>query len=147
MKNITGILAVLLFTAYLLNFTYAAGNPKEKSEINQNTIESLLMGLQSENLGLKTGSAYMIGELKLNEGIIPLMKILREDKNEEARIAAALALYKIGTPMAIHSVKQSIRFDNNERVSRLCSNFYNEYLRNKTDDKEAIEDSTNIAVR
>jgi len=147
MNYFAGILAAILSTVFLFNLSYAAGNPKEKSEINQNTIESLLMGLQSKNLGLKTGSAYMIGELKLNEGIIPLMKILREDKNEEARIAAALALYKIGTPMAIHSVKQSIRFDNNERVSRLCSNFYNEYLRNKTDDKEAIEDSTNIAVR
>jgi len=147
MKYFTRILAVILFTAFLLSFTYAEGNPKEKREISQNTVESLLIGLQSENLGLKTGSAYMIGELKLNGGIIPLMKILREDKNEEARIAAALALYKISTPMSIYAVKQSIRFDGKERVSRLCANFYNEYLRNKKDDKEATEDSTNIAVR
>jgi hypothetical protein len=147
MKSFTRFLAALILTAFLLNFTFAAGNPKGNREVSRNTVESLLIGLQSENLGLKTGSAYMIGELNLNEGIIPLMKILREDTNEEARIAAALALYKIGTPMAIHAVKQSIRFDDNERVSRLCTNFYNEYLRNKTDDMEAIEDSTNIAVR
>ena len=147
MNYFAGILAAILSTVFLFNFSYAAGNPKEKSEINQNTIESLLMGLQSENLGLKTGSAYMIGELKLNEGIIPLMKILHQDKNEEARIAAALALYKIGTPMAINAVKQSIRFDESERVSRLCTNFYNEYLRNEIDDEEVTEDSTNIAVR
>jgi hypothetical protein len=147
MKNLIGILAALFLTAFLLNFTYAAGNPKEKTEISRNTIESLLIGLQSENLGLKTGCAYMLGEFNLNEAIIPLMKILREDKSEEARIAAALALYKINTPMSIYAVKQSIRFDDNERVSRLCSNFYNEYLRKKTDDKEATEDSTHIAVR
>jgi hypothetical protein len=147
MKSFTRFLAALILTAFLLNFTFAAGNPKGNREVSRNTVESLLIGLQSENLGLKTGSAYLLGELKLKEGIIPLMKILREDKNDEARIAAALALYKIGTPMAIHAVKQSIRFDSNERVSRLCANFYNEYLRNKTDDKEAMEDSTNVAVR
>lgn len=147
MKYFQGVLLVLLSTTLLFNLTYASGKHKEKTEISHNTVESLLTGLQSENLGLKTGCAYMIGELKLTECIIPLMKILREDKNEEARIAAALALYKIGTPMSIYAVKQSIRFDENERVSRLCTNFYNEYLRNKTDEKEAIKDSTNIAVR
>ena len=59
------------------------------------------------------------------------MRVLRNDKSEEVRISAALALYKIGTPMSINAVKQAIRFDESERVSKLASNFYSVYLRNK----------------
>ena len=72
------------------------------------------------------------------------MKILREDKNEEVRIAAALALYKIGSPIAINAVKQSIRFDDSERVSKLCASFYNEYLRNKLNDEEKNEANASV---
>jgi HEAT repeat protein len=104
--------------------------------IEQNTIESLLIGLDSENIGLKSSSAYMIGELQLSQAIIPLMKMLRESKNEELRIVAALALYKIGTPMAIYAVKQASKFDDSERVSKHCASFYNDFSKNKIIDED-----------
>jgi HEAT repeat protein len=78
----------------------------------------------------------MIGELQLSKAVIPLMRILHQDENEEIRIAAALALYKIGSPIAIHAVKQSIKFDESERVSKLCASFYSEYLKQKFNDEE-----------
>ena len=67
------------------------------------------------------------------------MRILHNNVNEELRISAALALYKIGTPMSIYTVKQAGRFDESERVRKLAQNFYTEYLVEKfkkTDDKE-----------
>lgn len=133
------LITTLLISAFLISSLMAEPNPKRNMENHQNTISSLMIGLDSDNLGLKSSSAYMLGELKISESIIPLMKILRENENEEIRIAAALALYKIGTPMAIHAVKQSIRFDESKRVSTLCSNFYNKYLHDKIDDGEINE--------
>jgi len=130
------ILITFLLTSLLIGSSYAAGNPKAVTEIRQNTISSLVNGLNSENLGLKSGCTYMLGELQIRTAVIPLMKILRENENEDLRIAAALALYKIGTPMAINAVKQSIRFDNSERVSKHCANFYYEYIKNKLVDEE-----------
>ena len=53
---------------------------------------------------------------------------MRDDENEEARIAAALSLYKLGTPLAMNAIRQAIRFDNSERVKKLCSRFYADYL-------------------
>ena len=136
MKSLT---VTLILTFALAGVLMAAGNPSTNKEINQNTIASLFTGLNSNNLGLKSSSAYMLGELKVAGAVISLMKILHGDKNEDLRIAAALALYKIGTPLAINAVKQSARFDNSQRVSKLCANFYNEYHKNKFDDEEKYE--------
>ena len=121
--------------------------PRTKVKITENTVSSLIEGLHSENLGLKSSCAYMIGELQLSNAVIPLMKILREEKSDEMRIVAALALYKIGTPMAIHAVKQSIKFDESERVSKLCANFYSEYLKIKLNDEEKNEDTVKTALK
>lgn len=139
------LLTTLIITTFLLNAAQAVPNPKMNQSQKQNTISTLLSGLKSENLGLKSSCAYMIGELKITEAIIPLMKILRENENVELRIAAALALYKIGTPMAIHAVKQSIRFDKSSRVSSLCATFYGEYQKNKIFDEEGNNDLVETA--
>ena len=133
----------LMLTFTMISALYSAGNPKATLEIKQNTISSLMKGLSSENLGLKSSSAYMLGELKVTSAVIPLMKILRCNENEDLRIAAALALYKIGTPLSINAVKQSVRFDNSTRVSKLCASFYNEYLKNKYDEEEKYQYAVN----
>ncbi len=125
---------LLVFLTFEANFAHF--RPKAITHVKQNTVESLLDGLNSENIGLKSSSAYMIGELQLSQAIIPLMKMLRESKNEDLRIVAALALYKIGTPMAIYAVKQAIKFDDSERVSKHCASFYNDFSKNKITDEE-----------
>jgi len=130
MKHFTGILAFTFFLL-VLSSTTLAGVSKPDVEVKESTIASLLEGLASENLGLKSSCAYMLGELKVTEAIIPLMKILHNEANEELRISAALALYKIGTPMSIYAVKQAGRFDVSKRVNKLANNFYTEYLREK----------------
>lgn len=132
-------LTILLLTIIAIGTLDASVKPKTKVKITQNTASSLIEGLNSENLGLKSCSAYMIGELQLSQAVTPLMRILREDENDEMRIAAALALYKIGSPIAIHAVKQSIKFDDGERVSKLCASFYCEYLKINLNDEEKNE--------
>ena len=139
MKHFTRILALTVLILVLASTSFAGGS-KSEVDVKESTIASLLEGLSSDNLRLKSSCAYMLGELKVTEAIIPLMRILHNDANEKLRISAALALYKIGTPMSIYAVKQAGRFDKSERVNKLAQNFYTEYLRqkfNNTDDKEA----------
>jgi hypothetical protein len=141
MKSLT---LTLILTFALIGASFAGGNPKENTIITKNTVSSLFIGLSSNNLGLMSSSAYMLGELKVTSAVIPLMKILRGNENEDLRIAAALALYKIGTPLAINAVKQSVRFDNSQRVSKLCASFYNEYRKNKNIDEEKYQYAANL---
>lgn len=130
-------LIIIVLTMFIL----AANSSDAKEEkIKDSAIESLIKGINSDNFGLRTSSAYMLGELKCNKAIIPLMKMLKSEEREDARIVAALALCKIGEPRGIFALKQAIRFDSSERVRRLCTNFYQSLLTHPAD-------SLNIAIR
>ena len=144
MKIITTIIVLAFF---LIGSSNAITNPRMNIQIKDNTVETLIMGLNSDNIGLKSGSAYMIGELKLKQATIPLLRILHNEKNEELRIAAALALYKIGSPVAIYAVRQAIKFDDSERVSKLCASFYSNYLKNKFYGEEINVDVSKTALK
>lgn len=90
--------------------------------------ENYLVGISSTNQGLKVSSAYFLGEIKSSKAVIPLMKILREDKSESARLAAALALAKIGDARGIFMVKRTVDFNDHEKVRKLAKHLYSAYL-------------------
>jgi len=144
MRVLTIIITLTLFLITSLN---ASSKPKVAAQIKVNTVETLMMGLKSDNIGLQSSSAYMIGELQIAQATIPLLKILHNEKNEDLRIAAALALYKIGSPIAIYAVKQAIKFDDSKRVSKLCASFYTEHLKNNFYDEEINVDVSKTALK
>jgi len=130
MKNIfIACLLSIIFSGLFLSIL--AGNGKENHQIKESTIQSLLEGLNSDNIGLKSSCAYMLGKLKIAEAVIPLMRVLHNDENEQVRISAVLALYMIATPIAIYAVRQAIRFDESNRVNKLAQNFYNDILQSR----------------
>ena len=131
-KYIATTLLLLLFTTSLF-----AGNSVEQnySKIEQN----LLVGLTSENEGLKMRSAYFLGEIKSQKAIIPLMKMLKNSASVEERLIAALSLAKIKSDKGMFAVKQRIKFDDSERVQRLCKIFYNNYNLENIDSDVIVE--------
>jgi HEAT repeat protein len=113
----------------LLVFSVASSSSSAKEcKVKDSAIESLIMGINSDNFGLRTSAAYMLGELKCEKGVIPLMRMLKSEDREDARIVAALALLKIGNSKGIFAIKQAVKFDDSERVRRQCANFYNAYM-------------------
>jgi hypothetical protein len=122
----------LLFSVSLtiLLFTQTLSQEIEEKIIppKENCIKTLLQGINSDNLGLKGSCIYMIGELCCDKGVITLLDILHSNPTEEMRILAALSLYKINDSRGIYAIKQAIKFDESERVKRLCETFYKAFL-------------------
>lgn len=116
------IFAVLVIVNITANTSFA-----QEDKIKSDAIESLIMGINSYNFGLRTSSAYMLGELKCEKAVIPLLRMLKSEDREDARIVAALALLKIGNAKGIFAIKQAIRFDESRRVRKLCAAFYQAY--------------------
>lgn len=117
-------LMVFIFAFLLISIQTVQAKP---GKVTENAIESLMMGIKSDNFGLRTSSAYMLGELKCERGVIPLLRMLKSEEREDARIVAALALLKIGNLKGIFAIKQAVIYDDSDRVRRVCANFYNSF--------------------
>ncbi len=123
MKRITYLAAILLTSSILL-----ANNPIKNKE---NTEETLLNGLKSDNIGLQVSSAVMLGELKSEKAVNPLTEVLRNSGDTRARKAAAQSLAKIGTERSLYVIKQAIRFNDSKDVQNICSKLLHGSDKNK----------------
>lgn len=144
-KTMAVIFACVLFFSMMTSYGLDKSSLQNPST-RQAAITNLLIGLNSNNFGLRTSSAFLLGEIKADEAVIPLMTMLRKEKNEDARIVAALALYKINDSRGVFAVKQAIQFDNSDRVKKMCSNFYNQILRERFNMTDQAIDSIRVAV-
>ncbi len=106
---------------------YSVFSEEKYSQIEEN----YLVGLNSNNIGLRTSSAYFLGEMKSDKAIIPLLKLLRNGKTKVSRIIAALSLYKIGSRIGIYIIKGSAQTDKSEKVRRVMDRLYKTYMAKK----------------
>ncbi len=119
-KLFLSFMLILLITSVSV---FADG--KNKSEQVE---DNLLVGVQSENDGLRISSAYYLGEMKSEKAVDFLMKILRDDKNPGARLIAALSLVKIENEQGLFLLKRTALFNSDERVRRMSDKLYHAYL-------------------
>jgi HEAT repeat protein len=133
MKNELRILGVVAL-AILLALPANGSVMKEKiGKIKYDrAVANLLVGIKSDNCGLRRSAAYMLGEMEATDAVIPLLGVLHNCSDESARIAAAWALCRIGDGRGVFAVRQSARLDDSRKVRLNCAWFYNLYVRQGT---------------
>ncbi len=128
MKASVVVFAVLALMIMASTLVVAGGESKSLTAVQYaRAEENLLIGLQSDNQGVREGSAYMLGELRSSKAVIPLMAVLRSNPVESSRIVAALALSRIGDARGVYAVKRATLFDASENVQQKCAFFVNTY--------------------
>ena len=136
------ILSFLAITLVLTSINAFAGVKKKKVEKTINAeaiVQNLKVGLSSDNYGLKVSSAYVLEQLiccnvitadDASDAIIPLLKILKDEKSDEARIVAALALYHLNSDRGAMIYGFAAKNDDSERFSKFSDLLYHEYIQN-----------------
>lgn len=131
MKTLTIVLLTFL-VAHNLSAQSAALSFEKKSVV----VDNLIQGIESENSGLHTSAALVLSELisksylesvDASKALIPLLRMLDTGKTDEERIVAALALYQLGSGIGINRLKYASRFDDSDRVAKVCRNLYVNY--------------------
>lgn len=126
-KIIAVLLALIVIPVMSLN---AEELPKEKKVA---AVDNLTVGITSDNSGLRTSSANVLSNLitdayledsDARKAMIPLLEMLDKGKTDCERIAAAVALYKLGNGIGIYRLRGVALFDDNEKVSKVCKNLY-----------------------
>lgn len=122
-KFLSFILFAVFFAAIITPAVNASNAPKKSLSYRQAEI-NYINGVESDNAGLRLSSTLFLGEMKSDEAVIPLMRVLKNCDDEACRIAAALALTKIGDPRGIYAVKKAATYDESPRVRELTWKFY-----------------------
>jgi hypothetical protein len=130
-------LVLVLLLSSLMIAPILAGGADSRTELNRTAvIENLMRGINSENDGLRTGSAAIIKQVidnnlvrpsDFSKSLIPLLKMLDNGTSEYERITAALALYSLGDGIGIYRLRGAARFDNSEQVRSVSKNLYYGY--------------------
>lgn len=123
-------LLTIVFSLFLTFSLIYAETPKEKN-LNSVAVKNLETCLKSENEGVRKSAIYFAGLYKVKEVMVPLMKILRTEGNEEERLLAAQSLFKLNNDRAAYILKSVSVDDNSEKVRNHCSMLYYSYVNNK----------------
>ncbi len=127
-KSFLTILSLVLLFAVSLS---AAENLNKKIT-NQQIEENLVVGLQSDNVGLRVSCAYLLGEIKPSEkAILLLMSTLRNDPDPRAKTMAALTLVKLEDERGLFLVKNQCKYNDDCKVRKMCHHLYLSYLNKK----------------
>ncbi len=148
MKAMTRIFALVAMLA-AVTVSGMAGDNEKPSYDKKLAEQNLLLGLASDNLGLRESCAFMLGEIGSTKAVIPLMAMLHHGV-ESSRVVAALALTRIGEPRGVYAVKQAAKFDTSDRVQKLAAWYYNQYAVPGTFDfvaKDTTGTSNDMAIR
>jgi hypothetical protein len=94
--------------------------------------DNLLIGLSSDNEGLQRSSALMLGYIKSDRAIFPLMSILKESDKPGLKIAAAWALCNIGDPRGTFAVKREVEFNECCKTQLACAWYYENMVKHGT---------------
>jgi len=92
------------------------------------SVASLLEAVRSDISSLNASAAFVLGDLRCERAVVPLMRLLHDSPDPSVRIASALALCRIGDRRGAFAVKQAVKFDSSPKVQRLCAWFYNEHV-------------------
>lgn len=121
----------MLSTSLFSQLTASSKTDVSKVKDQKLVVDNLLVGINSNNNGLKLSSLYEMGNYDEDKSVLELMRTLKSSKDETARITAALSLYKLKDARGIFAVKRAARFDDSERVRNLCDKFYRQFLSQK----------------
>ena len=143
MKKLTILIFLVCSLLLVASVSAKTGSSQLSESKYDSAVDNYLIGVKSENFGLKTSSAYYLGEMESSEAVIPLLRILNnDDEDVRTRITAALALYKIGDGRGIFRLKTTAKFDDNKRLADLSERFYLAYkLKELGFDQEISEES------
>ncbi len=94
--------------------------------------ENLFIGMASDNLGLQRSCVLMLGTIRSDQAVVPLMAVLHNTTDENVRVAAAWSLCRIGDARGVYAVKMAVKYDESTKVKVTCAWYYENLVKQGT---------------
>ena len=142
MKTLSAFVVMLLISLILSETAFGGSDLKKgPKKIPKNSIESIIIGLNSDNKGLIIGCAIMAGDYKITETVEHLAKILNSDLSYDVKTAAVYSLYQIQNKEALIALKKACTQNNCPFLKQSAEVFLNHYLICNPDKEVKLEEN------
>lgn len=105
MKILSAILVGYISLALNASLSANIEHADSKYKISNNALQSLLMGLKSDNEGVVKSSIILAGNYKIMEAVEALTEIIDSELSFEIKTAAVYSLYQIQNDEALRTLK------------------------------------------
>lgn len=127
--QLTKTVLVLVLGLLLTNSIFAQNTLSEFTK-HKYAMDNLIMGIHSENEGVRKNAIYFAGKYKVVESAEDLIEQLNREDNSSIRILIALALFEMDSKEGMEAVKELSVKDKNLKVRRMATFILDEYLNN-----------------
>ena len=124
------IFSIVLVIMMILpaSFVFAQNNSIKDITGHKYALENLLVGIKSENEGVRRSSIYYAGKYKISETEQALIEQLKIEPNPNTRTLIAFVLYELGSEEGLAEVKKLAHSDVDPNVRRMSTHLVHEYL-------------------
>jgi len=130
MKTYKGLLTVILLAVAIMSTGFAQKNSIKDVTNNEYALKNLIVGIKSDNTGVKRSAIYFAGKYRIAEVEDVLINQLNEEEDASTRILIALVLFEMGSEEGLLEVQELSQNDENAKVRRMATQIFNEYLIN-----------------
>lgn len=123
--QLTGLIVLILL---LSDSVFSQQYKSEK--LTECAVNNLLVGIKSDNDGLRRSSIYMAGKYKIEKMVNVLSEMLEAENDANTRILIALSLYQIGSENVLPAVRKASLNDKDVKVKKICTEIYNALIQN-----------------
>ncbi len=129
--HLTKTVLVLVVGLLLTNSIFAQSSLSEFTK-NKYALDNLLMGIHSDNDGVRKSAIYFAGKYKVIESTEGLIEQLKKEENPGIKVLIALALFEMESKEGLDAVRKLSMNDENLRVRNMASFIYTEYTNVRT---------------
>ena len=104
---------------------------RKKPVVKPEAVANLIVGIKSENDGLRKCAIYYAGKYEVDQAVDALIEQLDVEKISKMRILIALSLYKIGNEDGLDAIYANALKESDPNVKRMCNAIVEEYAANK----------------
>jgi hypothetical protein len=131
----------LVAILFVLLVTDSFGQNQKISDLSKHkyALQNLVMGIHSENDGVRESSIYFAGQYRFIDTEDALIDQLKVEKDSDIKVLIGLALFRMNSEKGMSELQRLASSDENPRVRRMSQAIYNEYLVSNSNRTAVVE--------
>ena len=127
-KNKIFSIVLVLLMILPASFALAQNNSIKDITDHKYALDNLLVGIKSDNEGVRRSSIYYAGKYKISEAEQALIEQLKIEPNPNTRTLIAFVLFELGSEEGLAEVQKLAHSDIDQNVRRMSTHLIHEYL-------------------